>query len=43
MSEYLDFADIFSQKLELEISEHIGLNHYTKDLIDGKKTPYEPI
>lgn len=35
-SEYCDFADIFSLKLAIELSEYTEINNYVINLINGK-------
>lgn len=38
--EYLDFANVFSEKLAAELSKHTGINDYAIDLKKGKQPPY---
>ena len=38
--EYLDFADVFSEKKTLVLPEHTKLNEHAIDLCDGKQPPY---
>ena len=42
-SEYADFADIFSPKLVVELSEHIGINDHAIELVNDWQPPYGPI
>ncbi len=43
LSEYADFADIFSQKLAAEFLEHTGINNHSIELVDDWQPPYSPI
>ena len=40
---YSDFANVFSEKKALVLSERIELNEHTIDLEDGKQPPHGPI
>ncbi len=40
---YVDFVDIFSLKLDVELPEHIGINNHTIKLVDNWQPPYGPI
>ncbi len=42
-SEYVNFADVFSPKLAVELSEHIGINDHTIELVDDRQPPYSTI
>ena len=42
-TKYLDFTDIFFEKLAAILPEHIKINIYTIDLEEGKQPPHEPI
>ena len=42
-AKYSDFADVFSSNLAFELPEHIGINNYTIELVDGQQPPYGPI
>ncbi len=42
-SRYADFADVFSPKLAAELSEYIGINNHTIELVDDREPPYGPI
>ena len=41
--EYLDYADVFSEKLAIVLPEHTEINTHAIDLKEGKKPPYRPI
>ena len=43
LSEYVDYADIFSFKLTMELPENTGMNKQAIKLQEGKQPPYEPI
>ncbi len=43
LSEYADFADIFSPKLAAELPEHTGINDHAIELVDDRQSPYGPI
>ena len=43
LTEYLDFADIFSFNLASELPKHIGINNHAIELIDGQQLPHRPI
>ena len=43
LAKYLDFADIFLEKLANILSEQIGVNKYTIKFEKGKQPPYGPI
>lgn len=40
---YLNYANIFSEASNAELSKHIGINNYPINLIDDKEPPYNPI
>ncbi len=42
-SKYTEFADIFSQKLAVEVPEHTRINDHAIKLVDNQKPPYRPI
>ncbi len=42
-SEYADFADKFSPKFVLELSEHIRINNHAIELVDDRQPLYGPI
>ncbi len=42
-SEYVDFADVFSPKLAVELPEYTGINNHTIELVDDQQPPYSPI
>ncbi len=42
-SEYADFADVFSPKLDAELPEHTGINNHTIELVNNWQPPYGPI
>ncbi len=42
-SEYADFADIFSPKLAVDLSEHTAINDHAIELVDDWQPPYVPI
>ncbi len=42
-SEYVDFADVFSPKLAVELLEHTGINNHAIELVDDRQLPYGPI
>ena len=41
--EYLDFADVFSEKSANVLPERTGANEHAIELEEGKQPPYEPI
>ncbi len=41
--EYVNFADVFSQKLATEILEYIGINNYAIELVNNRQPLYGPI
>ncbi len=43
LSEYADFAVVFSFDLAMELPENTGINEYAIELVEGKQPPYEPI
>ena len=43
LTEYLDFADVFSPDLASELPEHTGINDHVIELVDGQQPPYGPI
>lgn len=43
LSEYTNFADIFSSDLTTKLLEHIQINNHDIDLVDGKQLLYKPI
>ena len=43
LSEYADFADVFSPKLAVELSEHTEINDHAIELVDNWQPPYGPI
>ncbi len=43
LSEYADFADVFSPKLVIEFPEHAGINDHAIELVDDWQPPYGPI
>ncbi len=43
LSEYADFADVFSQKLAKELSEYTGINDHAIELVDDRQPSYGPI
>ena len=42
-AKYLDFVDVFSPDLAIELSEHTEINTYTIDLEESKQLLYRPI
>ncbi len=42
-NEYVDFANIFSLKLAVELPEHIRINDYAIELVDDWQSAYSPI
>lgn len=40
---YVDFIDVFSLDLIVELSDHTRINDYSTELIDSKQLFYEPI
>lgn len=42
-AEYLDFADVFFEKLATVLPKHTEINTHTIDLKEGKQLPYQPI
>lgn len=42
-AEYLDFTNIFSEKLAVMLPELIKINTNTNNLVEGKQPPYEYI
>lgn len=43
LSEYIDFVDIFSLSLIVELSKHTKINDHAIMLIDDKQSSYKPI
>ena len=43
LTEYSDFADVFSPELATELPEHTKINTHAIDLEEGKQPPYGPI
>ena len=43
LSEYADFADVFSPKLAAELSEHTGINDHAIELVDDWQPLYGSI
>lgn len=43
LSQYPDFADIYSPNLIAEFLEHTRINNYIIEFINGKKSPYRLI
>ena len=43
LAEYLDCANVFSEKLAAILSEHTEINTHAIKLEKGKQSPYEPI
>ncbi len=43
LSEYADFADVFSPKLAAKLSEHTGINVHVIELVDDWQPLYGPI
>ena len=43
LTEYSDFADIFSPDLASELPEHTGINNHAIELVNGQQQPYGPI
>ena len=42
-SKYVDYADVFSPDLAMELLENTGINEHAIELIDGKQSLYGPI
>ena len=42
-AEYLDYTDIYSEKLAVVLAEHTKINSNTIELEEGKQPPYGPI
>ena len=42
-AEYLDFADVFSPDLAIELPKHTRINNHAIKLVDGQQPPYGPI
>ena len=42
-SEYIDYADVFSPDLAMQLPENTGINEHAIELIEGKQPPYGPI
>ena len=42
-AKYLDYTNMFSPDLAMEIVENTSMNEYIIKLIDGKQPPYRPI
>ena len=42
-SKYIDFADVFSPKLAIELSKYMKINDHTIELVDDWQPPYGPI
>ncbi len=40
---YVDFADVFSPKLAVELPEHTRINDHAIELVDNRQPPYGPI
>ena len=43
LAKYSDFTDVFSPDLVSELPEHIGINNYAIELLDGQQPLYGPI
>ncbi len=43
LREYVDFADVFSPKLAVELPEHTEINDYAIELVDDWQPQYGPI
>ena len=43
LTKYSDFADVYSPKLALELSEYIGINDHVIKLVDDQQPLYGPI
>ena len=43
LTEYSDFADVFSLELATELPEHIRINDHAIKLVDNQQPPYGPI
>ena len=43
LSEYADFADVFSPKLAVELPEHTEMNDHAIELVDNWELPYGSI
>ena len=43
LTEYADYADVFSFDLAMELSKNTGINKHVIKLQDGKQAPYRPI
>ena len=42
-SEYIDYADVFSPDLAMQLPENTGINEHAIELVEGKQPPYGPI
>ena len=42
-SEYIDYADVFSPDLAMELPENTGINEHAIELVESKQPPYGPI
>ena len=42
-SQYINYANVFSSDLVIELPENTGINKYAIKLIEGKQPPYWPI
>lgn len=40
LTEYSNYADVFSSNLAIELSKNTGINEHAIELIDGKELPY---
>ena len=43
LSEYADYADVFSSNLAMELPKNTGINEYAIELQDGRQPSYGPI
>ncbi len=43
LSEYANFADVFSPKLAIELLEHTRIDDHAIELVDDRQPPYSPI
>ncbi len=43
LSKYIDFADVFSSKLAVELLKYIRINNHTIELVDDWQLPFDPI
>lgn len=41
--QYLDYANVFSDDLAIELPKHNNMNKHAIKLVDNKQPPYEPI